>query len=40
MIEGSGFGKVILFNEHFVVYNIPAIASAIGMKTVASIEQA
>lgn len=40
MTENSGFGKVILFNEHFVVYNIPAIASAIGMKTVASIEPA
>ncbi len=40
MAESSGFGKVILFNEHFVVYNIPAIASAIGMKTVTSIEPA
>ena len=38
--EGIGFGKVILFNEHFVVYNVPAIASAIGMKTSASIEHA
>ncbi|MBU3901941.1 MAG: mevalonate kinase [Candidatus Thermoplasmatota archaeon] len=38
--EGIGFGKVILFNEHFVVYNVPAIASAIGMKTSASIEPA
>ncbi|MCW4052886.1 MAG: mevalonate kinase [Candidatus Bathyarchaeota archaeon] len=27
--KGSGFGKVILFNEHFVVYGIPGIASAI-----------
>jgi mevalonate kinase len=27
--RGSGFGKVILFNEHFVVYGIPGIASAI-----------
>ena len=40
MAESSGFGKVILFNEHFVVYNIPAIASAIGMKTTAKIEPA
>jgi mevalonate kinase len=33
--EGIGFGKVILFNEHFVVYNIPAIVSAIGNYTIA-----
>lgn len=38
MGEGSGFGKVILFNEHFVVYNIPAIASAIGSKTIARVD--
>jgi len=36
--EGIGFGKAILFNEHFVVYNIPAIVSAIGRYTVAKIE--
>ncbi len=36
--DGYGFGKVIMFNEHFVVYGIPAIASAIGMKTTATIE--
>ena len=36
--EGIGFGKAILFNEHFVVYGIPAIASAIGKYTVAKIE--
>ena len=29
MGSGSGFGKVILFNEHFVVYGIPGIVSAI-----------
>ena len=34
---GSGFGKVILFNEHFVVYGIPAIASAIGLRTTAHV---
>ena len=36
---GFGFGKVILFNEHFVVYGIPAIASAIGAKTTALVEK-
>jgi len=35
--EGIGFGKAILFNEHFVVYGVPAIASAIGKYTVAKI---
>ncbi len=32
---GEGFGKAILFNEHFVVYGIPGIASAIGLTTTA-----
>ncbi|MCK5560338.1 MAG: mevalonate kinase [Thermoplasmata archaeon] len=36
--EGYGYGKVIMFNEHFVVHGIPAIASAIGMQTTATIE--
>jgi len=36
--EGIGFGKTILFNEHFVVYDIPSIVSAIGNYTVARIE--
>lgn len=36
--EGIGFGKVILFNEHFVVYGIPAIVSAIGNYTSAKVE--
>jgi len=36
---GIGFGKVILFNEHFVVFGLPAIASAIGAKTTASVER-
>ncbi len=35
--EGIGFGKAILFNEHFVVYGVPAIVSAIGKYTVAKI---
>ena len=28
-VAERGYGKIILFNEHFVVYGIPAIASAI-----------
>jgi mevalonate kinase len=36
--QGIGFGKAILFNEHFVVYGIPSIVSAIGTFTVARVE--
>src|SRR5512136_443823 len=36
--HGIGFGKAILFNEHFVVYGIPSIVSAIGNYTVAKVE--
>ena len=39
MGKGHGYGKVILFNEHFVVYGIPAIASAIDKKTVAEVKK-
>ncbi len=39
MGTGVGFGKVILFNEHFVVYGLPAIASAIGAKTTAVVQR-
>jgi mevalonate kinase len=37
--EGIGFGKAILLNEHFVVYGIPSIVSAIGKYTVSKIEE-
>jgi mevalonate kinase len=36
--EGIGFGKAILFNEHFVVYGVPAIVSAIGKYTTSKVE--
>jgi len=35
---GKGFGKTILFGEHFVVYNLPAIASALSSYTTAEIK--
>lgn len=36
--NGTGFGKTILFGEHFVVYGLPGIASAIADQTTAEIE--
>ena len=39
MSEGRGYGKCILFNEHFVVYGIPSIVSAIGDFSTASVEK-
>jgi mevalonate kinase len=35
---GRGFGKTILFGEHFVVYGLPAIASALSSYTTAEIK--
>ncbi len=39
MGEGSGYGKVILLNEHFVVYGVPSIVSAIDKVTTAIVER-
>lgn len=40
MAQGKGFGKTILFGEHFVVYGLPGIASAIENTTIAKVEKA
>ena len=39
MAEGKGFGKTILFGEHFVVYGLPGIASGLGNATTAIVEK-
>ncbi|MFX1339520.1 MAG: mevalonate kinase [Promethearchaeota archaeon] len=38
MGAGKGYGKTILFGEHFVVYGLPAIASALGSYTTADVK--
>ncbi|MHA2062568.1 MAG: mevalonate kinase, partial [Candidatus Sifarchaeia archaeon] len=38
MGTGKGYGKTILFGEHFVVYGLPAIASALGAFTSTDVE--
>jgi len=39
MGKGSGYGKVILFGEHFVVHSIPGIVSAIDSSTDAEVKK-
>ena len=39
MGKGHGFGKVILFGEHFVVHSIPGIASATSLSTEAVVRK-
>ena len=37
MGTGKGYGKTILFGEHFVVYGLPSIVSALGAYTTADV---
>jgi mevalonate kinase len=37
MGKGSGFGKVIVFGEHFIIYGAPGIVSAIDLTTDATV---
>ncbi len=39
MGKGSGFGKVILFGEHFVVHGVPGVVSATDAKTDAEVKK-
>ena len=39
MGKGSGYGKVILFGEHFVVHGVPGIVSAIDSTTDAEVKK-
>jgi mevalonate kinase len=38
--KGSGYGKVIIFGEHFVVHGVPGIVSAIDSTTDAEVKKA
>ncbi len=38
MGTGKGYGKTILFGEHYVVYGLPAIASALGSYTTSEVK--
>ncbi|MDR0372860.1 MAG: mevalonate kinase [Nitrososphaerota archaeon] len=40
MGKGSGYGKVILFGEHFVVHSIPGVVSAVDSSTDAEVKKA
>jgi mevalonate kinase len=40
MGRGSGFGKTILFGEHFVVHGVPGIASAVDSAAEAEVKKA
>ena len=40
MANGIGYGKIILFGEHFVVHGCPAIALGIGNKAIVEIQKA
>jgi len=39
MATGKGFGKTILFGEHFVVYGLEGIPCALGQKTICEVEK-
>ncbi|MBI2843968.1 MAG: mevalonate kinase [Armatimonadetes bacterium] len=39
MGKGSGFGKVIIFGEHFIIYGVPGIVSAIDLTTDATVNR-
>jgi mevalonate kinase len=39
MGNGKGFGKTILFGEHFVVYGLEGIPCALGQKTTCTVEK-